>query len=144
MMIQETQPHKGSDESVDRETSPIMPSANIWSNFKWAIAGLVYAIRTQRCMRFHLAATIGVTLLGLYLGLTGMEWAVTALVIAMVWIAELTNTVAETLVDLATDKYHPLAKKAKDIAAGAVLVAAAAAIIIAAVIFVPKLLVLLL
>jgi len=124
----------------DRETSPIMPNPNIWSNFKWAVSGLAYAIRTQRCMRFHLAATIGVAVLGFWLGLSATEWSITALTIALVWFSELTNTVAETIVDLATDQYHPLAKKAKDVAAGAVLVAAAASLVVAVTIFVPRLL----
>lgn len=110
------------------------------ASFGFALYGIWTATKTQRNMRIHwLAAAIAV-ILGAWLGLSPAEWAILALVCAMVLAAECMNTAIEATVDLASPAHHPLAKRAKDCAAGAVLLCAAGALAVGAVLFVPKIL----
>ena len=83
--------------------------------------------------------TFLVVLLGMWLRLTWTEWAIIALTIALVLIAEMFNTVAETAIDMATNSFHPLAKIAKDVAAGAVLLVAGMAVIVGLLVLGPHL-----
>ncbi len=108
-------------------------------SFRYAFAGLGYVVRTQRNFRIHLAAGTLAAILGLVVGLSTPEWAVLATLITLVLAAEMTNTVVEALVDLASPAYHPLAKVAKDVAAGAVLLTAIGAIVVGLFLFVPHL-----
>lgn len=85
------------------------------------------------------AASAGMALLALYLSVSPLEWCLLILATAVVWVAEGLNTALERLTDLASPGYHPLAGKAKDIAAGSVLIAGLAALSIGAIIFIPKL-----
>jgi diacylglycerol kinase len=101
-----------------------MRSRNLIDSFRHAFAGLGYALRTQRNTRIHLTIAIGVIVLGLCLDLTPTQWAILALTIGMVLVSEMLNTVAETIVDLISPGYHPLAKVIKDVTAGAVLLTA--------------------
>jgi undecaprenol kinase len=109
------------------------------ASFGHAFAGIVHAVRSQRNLRIHLAISAGVIALGLWLGLSCIEWAVLVATMALVLLAEMFNTVAETTVDLATQEYHDLARAAKDVAAGAVLVGAILAVIIGLLILGPPL-----
>lgn len=90
--------------------------------FKTAFAGLVYTFKTQRHMRFHLYVVVIVVLLGLLFHLRMREVLVLLFVISLVLVAEMFNSAIEATVDLVQPNYHPLAKFAKDIAAGAVLI----------------------
>jgi len=117
-----------------------MRSPTIFDSFRYAFAGLWYALRTQRNVRIHLLVAMGVTAMGLWLRLDALRWAVLALTIALVFFAELMNTVTETAVDLVTEEYHPLAKVAKDLSAGAVLVTALVAVVVGLLILGPALL----
>jgi diacylglycerol kinase len=81
-----------------------------------------------------------VSLAGLILHLTPLEWAVVALTIGFVIVAETINTVVEVAVDLVVEEYHVLAKLAKDISAAAVLIAALTSVLVGMLIFVPHLL----
>ena len=110
------------------------------SSFRYAFVGIFYMLRSQRNFRIHLSITALIVLLGLWLRLTSVEWAIVALTVAVVLMAEMFNTVAETAIDMATDQYHPLAKRAKDVAAGAVLVVAVIAVIVGLAILGPHLL----
>jgi len=96
-------------------------------------------LRTQRNARIHLSVALLVIALGLWLGLNRTEWAIIILTIGLVLAAESFNTVAEAAVDLATAEYHPLAKIAKDVAAGAVLLTAITAIVVGLLILGPPL-----
>jgi len=107
--------------------------------FRYAFGGLWYAIKTQRNMRIHLVIAAAVLVLGLYLELIWIEWAVLALTIGFVLVAEMFNTVAEAAMDAATPYYHPLVKIAKDVAAGAVLLTAIAAVLVGLLILGPPL-----
>jgi diacylglycerol kinase (ATP) len=112
---------------------------DLLTSFKYAFAGLWYVFRTQRNARIHLSVATAVVAVGLWLGLSRTEWAIIVLTIGLVLSAEAFNTVAEAAVDLATAEYHPLAKVAKDVAAGAVLLMAIAAVIVGLLILGPPL-----
>jgi diacylglycerol kinase len=105
-----------------------MHRSNRLASFKYAFSGIWHVVRTQPNARIHLVIACVVVILGIWLGLSTTEWAIIALAIGMVLVAEAFNTVAEAVVDLATAEYHPLAKIAKDVSAGAVLLMAVAAI----------------
>ncbi len=109
-------------------------------SFYFAISGICYAIKTQRNMKIHTLALILVVALGLWLDLSRIEWSIVLLIVGLVIISEMLNTAMEALVDLETQEYHPLAKTAKDVAAGAVLLASIISIIIGVLIFWPKIL----
>jgi diacylglycerol kinase (ATP) len=94
-----------------------------------AIEGVLWAAKSQRHMLLHLLAAMGVLLLALSLRLTLLEFALLAMAIVLVLFAELINTALEVVVDLVSPEYHPLARRAKDVAAGAVLVASIGALI---------------
>jgi diacylglycerol kinase len=96
-------------------------------SFRFAGAGVAYLFRTQRNARIHAAVGIAVVAVAGWLRVSRAEWAVLFLTIAAVVILEGLNTAIEAAVDLASPGYHPLAKVAKDVAAGMVLIAAVAA-----------------
>jgi diacylglycerol kinase (ATP) len=108
---------------------PIKPGGFI-GKLNCAIEGILWAVKTQRHMLFHLVAAILVLLAALVLQLTLQEFALLALAVTLVLFAELVNTAIEVVVDLVSPDYHPLAQRAKDIAAGAVLLASVAAIVL--------------
>jgi undecaprenol kinase len=91
-------------------------------------------------MRVHCAAAIAVIVAAAVLRVGAVQWACLALAIGLVLVAEIFNTVIEAMIDLQTSQIHPLAKIAKDGAAGAVLIASIAAIGVAIAVFVPRLL----
>lgn len=105
-----------------------------------ALAGLWFCISTQRNMRFHLAATVLVLAVAWWLPLRRLELALVVFAICLVLTTEIFNTAVERTVDLYTSTYHPLARLAKDIAAGAVLVAAINAVVVGLLVFLPHLL----
>jgi diacylglycerol kinase len=115
------------------------PRSALARSFRCAFAGLGYAIRTQPNMRIHLSVAVAVIALGVYLRLDWMQWAVLALTIGAVMIAEMFNTVAEAALDAATPYYHPLVKVAKDVAAGAVLLTALIAVCVGLMVLGPPL-----
>jgi len=110
-------------------SEPTKPGGFIGS-LNCAIEGILWAVKTQRHMLFHLVAAILVLLLALALHLTLHEFALLALAITLVLFAELVNTAIEVVVDLASPEFHPLARKAKDVAAGAVLLASVGALVL--------------
>ncbi len=99
-------------------------------SFNHAYRGIIYAIRTQRNMRFHVIASLAVLVAGLLLGVSAIELSVLVLVILVVFVTEMFNTAMEFAVDLVTEEYHPLAKLAKDVSAGAVLVSSVGAVLV--------------
>ena len=102
----------------------------IWS-FNYAIEGIVYVLRTQRNMRIHLALAFGAAIASLLLGVSRLQLVAVFFAITIVFIAELLNTAIEAAVDIAVDRYDPVAKIAKDVAASAVVVAAVNALAVA-------------
>ncbi len=116
-----------------------MRAHSLWASFGYAVAGLRYVVTTQRNFRIHLAAGVAVFILGVGLHLSHIEFAILAGVVMAVLLAELLNTIIETAIDLVSPEFHPLAKIAKDVAAGAVLLMAVGAICIGVIIFAPHL-----
>jgi diacylglycerol kinase (ATP) len=119
---------------------PAIKSPDLISSFRNAIAGLRYTLRTQRNARIHLAVTLAVLGFGLWLGLTPEQWCLVFLAIGMVWMSELSNTVLENVVDLLRPGYDPVAKTAKDVKAGVVIVSSLTAVLIGLLVMGPKLL----
>ncbi len=113
--------------------------AKFIAGFGFAFSGLWHAISTQINMKVHISIAIIAIALGIFLHISAVEFAIIFLAIAGVLITEMFNTVIELCIDLASPAYHPLAKIAKDVAAGAVLLSAIMSIIIALFIFGPHL-----
>ena len=114
--------------------------AKFIAGFGYAFSGLWYALRTQRNTRVHITIAILAILLGIVLHISTVEFAMVFVAITSVFIAEMFNTAFEICVNLASPDYHPLAKIAKDVAAGAVLLNAILSIVIGLLVFVPHLL----
>ena len=123
---------------MEKETNSFSISKRIKS-FKYAFNGLKTLIKTQHNARIHLLATIIVFIAGFLLHVSKTDWALLLLAMALVWITEAINTAIEFVVDMVQPDYHPLAEKAKDVAAAAVLIAAMVAVIIGALVFLPYL-----
>lgn len=112
-----------------------MRSGSLLWSFNYAIAGIVYALRTQRNMRLHALAAAVVLAVALLLGIARWEMVALLFAITLVFIAELVNTAIESAVDVSTERYDPMARIAKDVAAGAVLVASLNAVAVGYLIF---------
>jgi undecaprenol kinase len=110
------------------------------ASFTYAISGILIALRSEKNMRFHLICSIIIILVSLYFSITKTEWLFIFLAIGGMFALELVNTAIERVVDLVTAEYHPLAKQAKDLAAGAVLVYAIISVGMGIIIFLPYLL----
>ena len=108
------------------------------NSFKYAFMGIKSAIKSERNMKIHVLAALIVIALGFILGLEPLEWVVCIFSIVIVISSEMLNTAIETIVDIVSPDINPLAKKAKDIAAGAVLVLAIGALVVGLIIFIPK------
>ena len=108
-------------------------------SFNYAFEGVIHVLRTQRNMRIHFAVATVVLILAFSYGVTKLELMALLVAISFVLIAEMVNTAIEATIDLATTSFDPLAKAAKDIAAGAVLIAAVNAIVIGYLVFADRL-----
>ncbi len=122
-------------------TPPGRSSRNRIASFGHAFAGWWYLLKTTPNARIHLAVASGALVAGLWLGIGATEWAILWAAIGLVFTAEFINSAIEAIVDLASPEIHPLAKAAKDVAAGGVLFAACAAVMVGVFIFGPPLLV---
>ena len=109
-------------------------------SFGYAIAGIITFFKTQPNAWIELSAAIAVIIGGVIWKINNTEWCWIVFSIAMVIISEMLNTALEFLTDLASPSIHPMAKKVKDVAAGAVLIAACTSLVIACIIFLPKIL----
>lgn len=107
--------------------------------FGHAFRGWGYVLQTQQNAWIHSLVATAVILVGLWVGLKLIDWAVIVLTIAMVFTAEFINTAIEAVVDLASPVHHPLAKVGKDVGAGAVLVSALAGVVVGLLILGPPL-----
>jgi len=119
--------------------SKMMRHSRLAKAFGHAFSGLFFALRTQRNMPIHLAIAAGVIGLGVWLGLSTTQWAILALTVGSVLAAELLNSSLEVVVDMVSPDYHPLAKRAKDVAAGAVMLAAMVSVLVGLLILGPPL-----
>ncbi len=108
-------------------------------SFNYAVNGIISALKTEKNMRIHYLLAIIVVILSLFFDFSRTELLILIFAISLVIVAELFNTAIEKVVDLITDKYHPLAKLAKDISAGAVLIAAINSIVVGYLLFFDRL-----
>lgn len=120
--------------SIDWRMSKLIAS------FGYAFAGLWYLVRTQRNAQIHCLVGTCAVALGVVLGLGRGEWLALVLTMTLVLAAEGINTAIEAAVDVATSTFDPLARIAKDVAAGTVLLCAIAAVVVGCIIFIPHLL----
>ena len=114
------------------------PRPSLIESFNNAIEGVVHVLRTQRNMRIHFAIAVAVLATAAALGVSKLELIALLLAIAFVLIAEMINSAIEGAIDVATTSFDPMAKLAKDIAAGAVLIAAVNAVAIGYLVFAGK------
>lgn len=110
-----------------------------WKKFLHAFSGLGVILRSEPHFRFHLMAAIVVTFIGWYIEIKTSEWLVLLLCFGFVLMAEAFNSAIEELADAVTLEHHPKIKRAKDIAAGAVLLSAMVSVVVGALIFFPRL-----
>lgn len=117
-------------------------AASLRLSFGFAWRGVRYVFASQRNARIQGLVAVGAAVIAALLRLSPPEWALLTMAIALVLVAETVNTAIESLTDLVTAEVHPLAARAKDVAAAAVWLAAVAAALIGAFLFLPRLLVL--
>jgi diacylglycerol kinase (ATP) len=111
---------------------------SIIESFNFAIEGLVHVLRTQRTMRIHFVVAVAVIILAVLVGVSRIELIALLISIAFVLVAEMVNTAIEGAIDAATTSFDPMAKLAKDIAAGAVLIASLNAVAVGYLVFAGK------
>jgi diacylglycerol kinase (ATP) len=119
--------------------SPITSKSRM-SSFRYALAGWLWMLKTQKNIRIQAVVSVLVFALGLWLRLEPMAWAILILAILINWMAEFVNAAIESAINLASPEIHPVARVGKDVAAAAVLLAAVAAAMIGALIMGPPLL----
>jgi len=121
-----------------------MKKHSLPESFKYAFAGILETLKKERNFKIHVCAAVCALGLSILLKISAVEFACILISIAMVLSAELINTAIESAVDLFIgDRLHPLAKAAKDAAAGAVLITAVNAVAVGAAIFVKRLIIIL-
>ena len=118
---------------------PLVILKSLVRSFGFALAGIGFLLRTQRNARIHVVVGAAACGLGAWLHISRVEWAVIVFTIALVLILEGLNTAVEAAIDLASPEIHPLAKAAKDLAAGMVLIAAVASVAVGLLILGPPL-----
>jgi diacylglycerol kinase (ATP) len=116
-------------------TQPPRRAPSLIESFNWAFEGIIHVLRTQRNMRIEFLAAVVVLIAGLATDVSRLELIALLLAIAFVLIAEMLNTAIEGAIDVATTSFDPMAKLAKDIAAGAVLIAVMNAVAIGYLVF---------
>ncbi|MGB3160175.1 diacylglycerol kinase family protein [Carnobacterium sp.] len=124
-----------------KDNKEVCKNSRFIDSFKYAFKGIQTVFQEERNMRTHLILGIAVLLISSVLDLTQNEWLWIILSVFLVLVMEILNTIVENVVDLITNnQYHPLAKKAKDMAAAAVLTTAFFSIITASIIILPNIL----
>ena len=113
-------------------------SPSVLQSFNFAFEGIIHVLRTQRNMRIHFLIAAGVLIAALIVGVSRLELVVLLMAISFVLIAEMINSALEAGIDVATTSFDPLAKLAKDIAAGAVLIATINAVVVGYLVFVDR------
>jgi diacylglycerol kinase (ATP) len=111
---------------------------SVMESFNFAIEGVIHVLRTQRNMRLHFAAAVAVIVVAVAVGVSKIELSLLLVSIAFVLVAEMINTAVEGAIDAATTSFDPMAKLAKDIAAGAVLIASVNAVAVGYLVFAGK------
>lgn len=107
-------------------------------SFQFAISGLKNCVRNEHNAWVHLLATIVVLVLGFVFQISLVEWMAIAIVVGMVWVAELLNTAIERFVDFIEPEWNSKVGLIKDYSAAAVLVVSIIAMVVGALVFIPK------
>ncbi|WEG73942.1 diacylglycerol kinase family protein [Vagococcus intermedius] len=124
---------------MDLRDKKVSKNKNLLTAAKHACDGLLQALQEERNLKIHVGMAVVISFLGVAFQLSLTEWRWLMLIIFLVILMEMLNTITENLVDLITGgKYHPLAKKVKDMAAGVVLLSAVLALAVGSLIFIPK------
>lgn len=123
---------------MKQEKEPKMKNNNFIDAWKNAFEGIIYAVTTQSNIKKQLVIAVAVMLVSLFFDLNKAEFLCLMFTVVLIIVAEMINTAIETVVDLYTDLYHPKAKIAKDVGAGAVVIAAINAVIVAYFLFFEK------
>lgn len=110
-----------------------------WKSFSYALTGIKTALLMERNMRIHFFISLVVIGCSIFFSISKLEWLFVIVAIGGIFSLELMNSAVERVVDLITEEYHPLAKQAKDLAAGAVLIYAIIVAVIGMMIFLPHL-----
>lgn len=113
----------------------VSKNTSLFGSINNALEGWVSAIKTEKNLRRHVYIAILILMMCLIFGVTKSELKDITLAITLVFFAELINTAIESTVDICTTEYHPLAKKAKDIAAAAVLLVSVNAVVVGYIVF---------
>ena len=129
--------HLNLTDRLRRRTATV--SRRVVRSFYYAFAGVGYLLRTQRNARIEVMLALAACVVGAWVGISRTEWAIIAFTIALVLILEGLNTAVEMCVDLAMPRRHPLAKHAKDLAAGMVLIASVASVCVGLLVLGPPL-----
>ncbi len=114
---------------------PVLEKKSVARSFKFAIDGVMHALRFERHVRAHFIITAVVMGAAILLQVSKLELLILFFAISLVLVTELFNTALESAMDIAVRSYHPVAKVAKDVSAGAVFVASINAVLVGAVIF---------
>jgi diacylglycerol kinase len=109
-------------------------------SMKFAVAGLLYVLKREQSIQIVSIISIVVVVLGLWVGLNTVTWALLLLALGAVWVTECLNTAIEAAINLATDEVHPLAKIGKDVASAAALLSTIVFVLIALLVLVPPVL----
>lgn len=127
------------DDTLSERIEGIGHKDDLLHSFAHAFDGILHALKAERNLVIHFAMAALTTTFAFLFGCTPLEWAILIILFGLVIAAELMNTAIETVINLVSPQYHPLAKLAKDMAAGAVLVMALTAAIVGLIIFAPRL-----
>ncbi len=119
--------------------TPVQKSRTFLESLSYAVEGLLYCVRTQRNMRIHALLALLALMAGVVVGVSPIELSILILTVSLVMVSEMLNTAVEAVVDLVTTTYHPLARIAKNVAAGSVLLSAVASLFIGLQIFFARL-----
>lgn len=109
-----------------------------FKGFVYAGAGIFLALKNERNFKLHIMAAIIVTIAALLTGMSQIEWFIILILFGGMFALEMMNSAVERAVDLVTTEKHPLAKQAKDLAAGSVLIFAIISALIGFLLFIPK------
>ena len=134
-------PDPSSTQPSEQNAKPAIPTGYLpgrWFSFKVAVSGAVFTLRTQPNTRIELFTIPVIALAGWWLAINRIEWIILGLTIALIFALEAMNTAVEAVVDLVSPDYHPLAKRAKDAAAGAMVFAVLGSLWVALLIFGPR------
>ncbi|MCL4251470.1 MAG: diacylglycerol kinase family protein [Anaerolineae bacterium] len=121
------------------EYSPVT-NKDRFSSLKYGLAGLLYILRREQSIQFATGLTVIVIIVGLWLNIGVLSWALLTLSLGAVWITECLNTAIEATINLESPDPHPMAKVGKDVAATASLIATVVFLIIVVLILLPQLL----